>query len=141
MWSVRQPLKRFYIMNASIYAQNVCVKYSTIWFSTMAIPTRLANRFYNTNLNEEHRKLCGLLPPEKTNGHMILKHEAPFNIPNDRTKRLRFFILYSFSRGKGLKNIRVICYRDRVRSGVREITHSIVIEIDPISFQTGTVAR
>ena len=32
----------------------------------------------------------------------------------------------------------MICYRDRVRSGVREITHSIVVEFDSISFQKGT---
>ena len=31
----------------------------------------------------------------------------------------------------------MICYRDRVRCGVREITHSIVVEFDAISFQAG----
>ena len=48
------------------------------------------------------------------------------------------FKICIFLRGKDLKTIRVICYRDRVRSGVREITHSIVVEFDSISFQKGT---
>ena len=48
-------------------------------------------------------------------------------------------ILYWSARAKDLKNIRVICYRDRVRSGVREIAHSIVVEFDAISFGTGNV--
>lgn len=44
-------------------------------------------------------------------------------------------------RGKDLKSIRVICYRDRVRSGVREISHSIIVEFHPISFQTGIISH
>ncbi|CAB4004053.1 ubiquitin-like modifier-activating enzyme ATG7 isoform X1 [Paramuricea clavata] len=74
---------------------------------------------------------------EKNSETVTLGFADPCTLPNNPGWPLRNFIAFvGVHWGKDLKNIRVICYRERVRSGVREITHSIVVEFDAISFQT-----
>lgn len=43
-------------------------------------------------------------------------------------RNLLTYIVYK--RGNNLKKLTVICYRDRIRDGKREVEHSLVIEID-----------
>ncbi|XP_028401486.1 ubiquitin-like modifier-activating enzyme ATG7 [Dendronephthya gigantea] len=74
---------------------------------------------------------------EKNTDTVTVGFADPCTLLNNPGWPLRNFIAFiSFHWGNDLKSIRVICYRDRVRCGVREISHSIIVEFDTVSFQT-----
>ncbi|XP_046853731.1 ubiquitin-like modifier-activating enzyme ATG7 isoform X2 [Xenia sp. Carnegie-2017] len=93
-------------------------------------------KMVNDQVYIDHVKNWELFFKEKTNV-VTVGFADPCTLKSNPGWPLRNFLaLIGVHWGRDFETLQVICYRDRVRSGIREITHSVVLEFPVALFQS-----